>query len=1315
MKSNKTHPTKNIYLLFSALFLLINSGCEGLEDWSDFNNEILFNTTNNTETDNGFKRYSEPEMSSQPTVEFIVDKKQPISINYSKQIQKICDYTKLPFNSISIDSWNNSLTISPLTRVIVLYDTNKLNNQSIIKLLDFVSNGGTLFLPNANEDHRMAFLYGFIPEAEFGTDAKSTGFYFNTPILPNLKGKTLLKTFVHYGFDLKNFSKNVKILATAINNHNYPLIIENSIGRGRVLLFNTTTDFRKEDRGLLFAGILKGLEGIPYPIANTATIFLDDFPSPLYEIKKEPIASEMNMTMAEYVEKVWWPDMNKISKEYKIPFSAMTLFDYTNKIIPPFTLDQWNSNKISSKNRVEPVTDWLVREVKKNGDELAFHGYNHVSLKINLWKNQQFIGTSLNTVKKKWSISDFGNLPTTYVPPSNVVDKNGLLELKKAMPSLRYMCSLYLDENKFEEGGNREFDYDSYNKDFFDYPRISSGFYMDDDHKYNQESMYLFTGIWTHFVHPDDVFEIPEKGDDASAIRDLRNRLNFGWHKTQGSNTSMLSEFKSFLKLKTNSFPQMRFLNANDGAKLVMNWRASRYTHKSENGLFTIKEINPDNSKQYWFLYSSLANVSTVEANLKDQIVLMSKTPFLDGYLFTIYSKKSKLVVADLNFVDEKQKNIQDNLNQKVIADFNNYKSAVKKFQKGTIWFDDSNIKLKVELASLKNKMADNELIDSITWNRYAKLMSWENKGEEVWKTYDEHSIKYSLNQNIMYSKELDRVIGYPNDFIKEKWMRKQMLIMPNNEELLNNYVANFYTDDNQEFIKELLKKLCSINNSIPNLKNYFKHLLQYYPDEALKELCDANVNQNLPELATQIAWLFADANEYQKAYDWSEFSTEIDFVTKMNWLFELKKYNQIETEHIKYIAAHPNDYKAIAFMISVYHEMGKFDESWKLANLLPENSEKKELRKMLNKDVVFERESLKLDLMANHSALFYPNVLQLLIKENRLAKGDFVDILSSLETNQKNNAILKNRISYNHFDRNSNLHSISGTYNKYYKQKLIKQYSNNFDNCLYGIQYKFTTPEISEKPKYWSRARIELDKFKKAYYQFGVGYNESKNKKYKSAEFNLFPVETAPGLNQKTYQLRLNLYENFHFLKLINTSISFEGNYYTDGLLSKDTINTSVLNPNRISREKYTIIDNDHAEIATYDDAFEGSISTRIMLDKGAVKKSKFIPFLESQYSQASRDQSTGYPFWMIKHRFYGGIGLGWELGITNFHSKLEAGYFLDDYSKNFKRYTGNVTYQLFNFTALTANFEYFSQSKYYSNSIQFGIKHNFKKKIKK
>jgi len=86
-----------------------------------------------------------------------------------------------------------------------------------------------------------------------------------------------------------------------------------------------------------------------------------------------------------------------------------------------------------------------------------------------------------------------------------------------------------------------------------------------------------------------------------------------------------------------------------------------------------------------------------------------------------------------------------------------------------------------------------------------------------------------------------------------------------------------------------------------------------------------------------------------------------------------------------------------------------------------------------------------------------------------------------------------------------------------------------------------------------------------------------------------------------------------------------------------------------------------------------------------------------------------------MIRHRLYEGGGLGWKLKLNNFESKIEAAYFFDDYSDNFQRFSGNVSYQIFDYTALTAGAELFSQKKYYSNSVLFGFKYNMKKRTKK
>ena len=1321
MEMRQIHTKKYLSALLVLLLMIGISGCEGLDDWSDLQNvgDLLSDGSDDAKGNAEFIRYGEVGMSAKPVVEFLIDPTMPQSKLYSAQIQKSCDYTKIPFRATNIKSF---VAPAPSTRVIALLDTKKLSDAAVAKLLDFVSAGGTVFIPFASEDHRMAFLYGFRPEAEFDTDTKSKGYHYITPMLPTIKGLTNYESVPFYGFAQQNFSNKIKVLATAYNNPKYPAVLENPIGKGKVILYNTSVYASKQDRGFIFAGVLKGLEGIPYPIANVSTMFLDDFPSPLYNIKAEPIASEMNLNMSDFVTKVWWPDMKKIGDEFNMKYSAMIAFDYKNKTVPPFVFDQWNSTKIKTKDKVEPISDWLMRDVDKHGHELAFHGYNHVELTVKDWKNQEFIGLAFQSVQKKWDAGNFGPMPVTYVPPSNIIDKRGVVELKKGMPSIKYMCSLYLGE--LHEGGAREFDYDPFNKDLFDYPRISSGFYMNNEEKYILHSEYLITGIWNHFVHPDDVFQIPATANASAGHFDLRNRLSYGWRTTKGKDKAMLPEFRKYLKEMTTNFPQLRFVTGGEGGKLTIDWRASRYSHKAKDGLYSVSELNANkDDKQYWFMYGSPANAGRLEAQLKGQNVLFSKSPFMDGYLYSIYTNKPRLTSVDLLYKTPEQRAQTIKVMMGVKADFAKYKDLVTKYNTGAMWVDNSERDLKLELAALKKRMLNEPKIDSVAWNKYAKYLSWEDRGEEVWKMLDEHVIKYPTAENVMYSKELDRVIGYPNDMTKEKWMRAQMLVTPNDKDLLNSYVANFYTDENQENIRNALKQLLSLDTSQANYKNYIAHLLQYDPPAALQELSDKKADGEFgEEMATQITWLFADNENFAKAYEWSAYSKEIDFVTKMNWLIELKNWKMLEREYLAYIAEHPDDFKAKALMASVYHEQGRFKDAWVLANSLPESPEKEELRKTLNTDVVFEKPELQQDLIANHSELFYPNILKSLVKENRLARGNYIDLDSYFETNQDDPSIFKNRASYNFYDKKGNIHSMGVTYSQYYKLEARDYSKYNVNNSLKGLEYKFqnaTNPDVDGKIQYWGRARFEMDDNAKGYYEAGVGVSRFKNKMFSSAEFNIMPVETAAGMNQGIYNARLNLHQDMYFFKKINASLSIEGNYYTNGLLSIDTITVeppvSEERPNPEARNQYDIISPTQYTITKFEAGMEAAATLRLAWDDGEEKKSKFVPFLEGQGSFGSLDQSGGIPYWMIKNRLYGGGGLGWAYGLGDFKTKLEAAYFLDDYSKNFQRYTGNVQYQLFDYTALTLNFEFFAQDKYYSNSVQLGVKYNLKKKVKR
>jgi hypothetical protein len=414
-----------------------------------------------------------------------------------------------------------------------------------------------------------------------------------------------------------------------------------------------------------------------------------------------------------------------------------------------------------------------------------------------------------------------------------------------------------------------------------------------------------------------------------------------------------------------------------------------------------------------------------------------------------------------------------------------------------------------------------------------------------------------------------------------------------------------------------------------------------------------------------------------------------------MTWLIELKSYKFLESEYENYLLKFPNDYKAKAIMSAVYFDLGRFKDAWILTNSLPEGPQKENLKTLLNKEVIYVERALQQELLLNFSDLFYTNVKQEVLRKNRKEFGNFVDINSSLESNRTAVSAIKNEVSYNSLDQRKNQHSIAFTLSEMYKIKFEIEDPDNITHSIYGLQYQFSNPENFEKLQYWSKIRGEYSDFGKYYFQFGIGGNYSKNKKFTSAEIKIFPAESGPAYSKNIYRTQGNIYHDRYLFGLINTSFSLEANYYT-----KSNSNS----------------------VASTSDSYQGSFTAKIGLDNGEEKKSRLIPFIELSYLKSSIGTATlslssGYPYWMIENRFYAGGGLGWKFGKeeNNLMSRVEAAWFYDDYAADFKRLTGEISYQVLDFAALTSKFELYSQSQFYSNIIQFGLKYNLKKKQKK
>lgn len=1282
--------------LFFIAILLTVSSCGKLENLS---NSGEFNFFNSDEDGRILRRYTNVGPDNPTLVQFVLDNNNIESAKSFNNLKKVCDYTKISLKSIPLKQWNLAPQITETTRVLCLFDTKSINSSTLEVITNFVARGGTLFLPFNSEDKRFNFLIGLKPESHLEIDTKSAGYNFKIPVLPNYSDKKFNRDIIFYGYKRNNFKESIKILSTAANNDSYPLITENQIGNGKIIFYNLSATLEKIDRGLLFSAVLKGLEGIPYPIANVTVIHLDDFPSPVYDIYEEPVKSEFNQNIAQYVQKTWWPDMLKLADEFDLKYTALTAFDYNNNIQPPFLFSQWDSYKTTINKKTEIVSDWLARDILKKGHELAFHGYNHVSLLQYEWKNAEFARLALNSAEKKWKINGYGNLPVTYVPPSNNIDKFGLIQLSKGMPSIKFMCSTYTGE--FYEGGNREFDFDPLEPILYDFPRVSSGFYLNEKDYYTLNSTYLFTGIWTHFVHPDDIFQIPNTNNKSQGNYGLRNAESLGWHSTPGSKRAMYPLFKNLIMDMKSRYPQMRYVQAADGGYLVNDWRASKFIHKSNNGIYSVEETKNDESltqKQYWFLYGSLANQKKIEYQLNNENAIYKKTPFLEGYLYSIYTDEPRLNTIDLGFKTDKDLTSLKAIIESVKNEYQIYLQRVIDFQKEDIYIDTSKEDHIKAVEALRQKMIASPEIDKEVWNKYTTYLTWEERGNEVWTMLDEHVKKYPSKNNIMYSVELNKIVDYLTEIERERWLRMQFQANPTNKSILVDYIASYNSVEYKDNIKEALNYLLKIDNSQEAKLLYLEFLLNYERNNALIYLEDTTPSDDYENLATSITWLYSDNNDFKNALEWSVFAKDFDFYTKMTWLIESKDYDRLVYEYTKYNLVNPNDNKVNALMSSTYHEMGKFKNSWVIANELPNDFEEKEvLRAMLNKDVEYEANDLIEDLVKNHQALFYPETLAKIQKNNRKEFGNYLNLESGLETNQENNSAVRNELSYNVYDKKRNLHSIGATFSKMYKLEFdINDANDNVTHDLFGLDYKFTRAKSDNKINYWSGARIEFSNQNSLFFQFNAGLNLSKLKNYKSLELKIAPAATGASHSKDIYRFQLNYYQDYYFWKFLNATISLEGNFY---------------NKSKTKETQYTT-----------DNTYEGSSTFKLFYDKGIDRNFKILPFIESSYAQGSIKGEfreilrSGYPYWMIDNRFYYGGGLGFKIGkeTNNFNLRLEGSYFEDDFSDNFQRFNGIANYLIFNYTEISLNVELFVQSLYYSNAVQIGIKHSLKKRSK-
>jgi len=1276
-------------MLLALIFITVLMGCG---DSKEANNELDGKPAE-------FKTLADP------LVVYIDIENYELNDVYAGHVGKVMDYTKIPYKKIAVKDFNASPTFKSTPKVILVNGTDQLNQTALDYLVQFVAEGGTLIFPSVNEDQRMGYLSGLREDASFSFDLKATGFHFTKNILPGLDSGSIYANKKHVALAKENFKPNINVLANAVNDAEFPVMLENQIGNGRVINFNSTIELERADRGLLFSAILSGLEGVPYPIVNVSTIFIDDFPSPTYDIKLEPIKSEFDITQADYVTNVWWPDMLKLSKRFGIQYSAYPIFNYNEIKDSPFLFNEWDLQKIEKNGRVWSTSVWMSKEVTRNKFELAIHGYNHESLLKEVWLDPESVDAAFKAARKKWTVDRLGKYPTSYVAPSNYIDSMGLVHLKRSMPELEFMSTTY--EGDIVEGGGRDFDPDPYEPRLFDFPRVTSGYTFNDRKEYIHQSLYLYTGIWSHFIHPDDVFQLPSENNNSAGEFEYRNGEGLSWYRTSNEKKGMYSQWVSYLEKVKRIYPTTRFLTTTRSGIITRNWRNSTYDYSQSGDFYSVRKSsrNKWNDKEfYWFVFAKKENADNMEKAFSKVVDAYTKTAFFGGTLFTLKSSKPELLFNDVKW---KEQPLFDLSEAKAMAqqDYKDYLAERKSLEQGYVeetvpelsplkvlaslntaedsvaWYVE-NSQLEQAVSMLESKLKNQTSVDSATFNEFMLYSGYQEKPMDVWNFIEDAYQNESKSLGLEYLDLYLKKEAFPNEELTEKWLFRRIMFDAKDEAAIKDYFTFFY---GTEYIPQIKQVLVYLNDKDPSPENYAKYIqfiIDFEHELLIGELNGKNP-EDLPLLwpkATTITYAYSDSGKIQEALQWSDYSTEIPITTILQWWIELEAFNKMETVFNEYIVDHPKDEEAKAFVSSAWYDIGEYERSALVANQLPEGHEKKiEIEKRFNPDVIYFDADVQKFLIDRTPELFSPETLHTLKKELRYNENNSVEVNTAYVEDNFNQSVWESSATFNLRTERGRQHSFSVTHASVSDLVLTDVDPQNLAHELYGLRYRYQTANNPSKPLFSVGAGLQRDNFNKMFVDLDASISQSKENVFKSLSLDFAPVQTGVGISKEIYKSEIIGYYERGSAKFWQSSFALVGSYYTNG-------------------------------------GMEGALTSRLFANLKRANKSRFSPFAELFASAANTSQENGNPYWIIKSRLYGGGGLAWTYGENErkLKSRIEAGYFFDSYTDGFLRVTGNVSFPIKEFTFVTGQFELFNQSLYYSNGVQFGIKHFLDRKRK-
>ncbi|MDA4847039.1 DUF2194 domain-containing protein [Hoeflea poritis] len=444
------------------------------------------------------------------------------------------------------------------------------------ELRRLVSSGGGLAVLFRGWNRHLSDILGVDCDDEWPVFRQGApgGLKFVSDLLPALNGLELSDDDVS-GHTPYDFAPGEDATVLVRDSADRPLAWLSAFQKGRAVFWNTSVLAHKDMRGLIVQSLALVQSVSVTASVNVGLIQVDDFPPPLMsELPAAFAEANPGLTPIAFYRDVWLADMIELAHRHALRYSCFAIDDYDAGIDTGRNGGHSDEAEGRLGKRLARYSESLAGAEGAIA-EIGLHGHNHTPPLLSNWKTRDAMLAGFKACRAQWQAHAGLEPPVSYVPPNNEYDRDGLEALCAAFPEIEAVCGLYT-AGRFEAGGDREFGPEPWNHRLFCIPRMSSGFDMPAFTRFQAISQLLTMGAWTHFFHPDDVFDVE---DDSEAREGLRNVDNRPWRANpECGEQGLFDRFSDWLHALRAQFPWLRFCSTREALERFRAFQDARMT-----------------------------------------------------------------------------------------------------------------------------------------------------------------------------------------------------------------------------------------------------------------------------------------------------------------------------------------------------------------------------------------------------------------------------------------------------------------------------------------------------------------------------------------------------------------------------------------------------------------------------------------------------------------------------------------------------------------------------------------------------------------